>query len=106
MTHFPQSCPRGRIPVLTIGVVLFGLLCGLALIWPLARLPIHYPIDVNEAWNALNAERAMDMDTLYPSASGSFFNNYPPLSFYVVGLAGRLVGDNIIAGRVISLLSI
>jgi hypothetical protein len=105
VTHFPQS-RSPRIQVLTIGIVLFGLLCGLALIWPLARLPIHYPIDVNEAWNALNAERAMDLDALYPSAKGAFFNNYPPLSFYLVGLAGRLLGDNIIAGRVISLLSI
>jgi hypothetical protein len=32
-------------------------------------------------------------------------NNYPPLSFYLVGALGRLVGDNIFAGRIVSLLS-
>jgi hypothetical protein len=32
-------------------------------------------------------------------------NNYPPLSFFVVGIAERLVGDAILAGRIVSLLS-
>ena len=90
---------------MTIGVVLFGLLCSLALVWPLARLPIHYPIDVNEAWNALNAERAMDMDALYPSAKGAFFNNYPPLSFFVVAGVAHLTGDALVAGRIVSLVA-
>jgi len=32
-------------------------------------------------------------------------DNYPPLSFYLVGALGRVLGDYIFAGRIISLLS-
>ena len=46
-----------------------------------------------------------DLAYLYPDAHGYVVNNYPPLSFYLVGVAGRIVGDNIIAGRIISLVA-
>jgi hypothetical protein len=92
--------------ILGAGTLIVGVLAVLALVWPLARLPIHYPIEGNETWNALLAGRAMGEGELYPSIHGTVLNNYPPLSFYVVGLAGRLVGDNIVAGRLISLLSV
>jgi hypothetical protein len=39
----------------------------------------------------------------YPDAHGYIVNNYPPLSFYVVGAVGHLIGDNIVAGRIVSL---
>jgi hypothetical protein len=42
---------------------------------------------------------------LYPPAASYFVDNYPPLSFYVVGLLGRVTGDMIVAGRIGSLLS-
>ena len=42
---------------------------------------------------------------LYPPADSLLSNNYPPLSFYVVGIAGRVVGDNVIAGRMVALAS-
>jgi uncharacterized membrane protein len=32
--------------------------------------------------------------------------NYPPLSFYIVGFAGILTGDYIVAGRLISLVGL
>lgn len=92
--------------ILSAGTLIIGVLAVLALVWPLARLPIHYPIDVDEAWNALLAGRAMGEGGLYPSIHGTVLNNYPPLSFYIVGLAGLLIGDNIVAGRAISLLSV
>jgi hypothetical protein len=41
----------------------------------------------------------------YPPASSFLTNNYPPLSFYVVGELGRVLGDMIVAGRIVSLLS-
>jgi hypothetical protein len=102
----PPVSPQPTSRTLAIGIVVIGLLTACALAWPLARLFVHYPIDINEGWNALLADRAMGRDVLYPSMQGTFFNNYPPLSFYVVGLAGRLTGDNIIAGRLISLAAI
>jgi hypothetical protein len=92
--------------VLNVAIVIIGVLAAIAMAWPLARLGIHYPIDGNESWNALLADRAMGNGELYPSIQGTFFNNYPPLSFYIVGLAGQLIGDNIVAGRLISLTSI
>jgi 4-amino-4-deoxy-L-arabinose transferase-like glycosyltransferase len=43
---------------------------------------------------------------LYPPSDKLITNNYPPLSFYLVGAVGRLLGDNIIAGRFVSLLAV
>ncbi len=91
---------------MTIGIVVLALLTCLTLIYPVLRLPILAPLDANEGWNALQAMRAMGEAPLYPAADSFFFNNYPPLSFYIVGLVGTVFGDDIIAGRVISLLSV
>jgi len=40
-----------------------------------------------------------------PAANSLITNNYPPLSFYVVGVVGLMSGDNIFAGRLIALIS-
>ncbi|HSZ74807.1 MAG TPA: 6-pyruvoyl-tetrahydropterin synthase-related protein [Rhizomicrobium sp.] len=63
------------------------------------------PFDPNEGWNAYHAAAAMTGKPLYPDAGSFIVNNYPPLSFYIVGALGRILGDNIIAGRIISLLA-
>jgi hypothetical protein len=77
------------------------------LIMPAATLRRHVPLDPNEGWNAFFAEIAMRGGELYPGPAGSpIIDNYPPLSFYIVGVVGRLVGDNIFAGRAVSLASI
>jgi hypothetical protein len=81
-------------------------LCGTALLaLPVARLPMRVPINYNEGWNAYQADRAMSGKPLYPPADSLLSNNYPPLSFYVVGIAGRVVGDNVVAGRLVALVS-
>jgi hypothetical protein len=75
-----------------------------ALLWRVwAGLPLRFTYDPNEGWNAYHAASAMAGGPLYPA--GYFVNNYPPLSFYVVGPLGRIFGDAVIAGRVLSLLS-
>lgn len=81
-------------------VLLFGLLAGPALIM-FRRIPLNY----NEGWNAYFAVRAMGgAGPLYPPASSLVFDNYPPLSFYLVGGFGRfVVGDMIVAGRMVAL---
>ena len=56
----------------------------------------------NEGWNAYHAVAAMTGGVLYPPPGSFVFNNYPPLSFYIVGLAGQVVGDPIAAGRILS----
>jgi len=62
------------------------------------RIPQGY----NEGWNAYWAQVAWQGGALYPAPSDAISNNYPPLSFYIVGAFGRLIGDNIFAGRLVA----
>jgi hypothetical protein len=64
---------------------------------------LHVPLDPNEGWNAYHALAAMAGTLLYPQPPDLMANNYPPLSFYLVGALTRLTGDAIIAGRLVSL---
>lgn len=73
--------------------------------WPAYRAFLNIEIENNEGWNAYFADAAMGRMPLYPSADQLITNNYPPLSFYIVGLLGRFVGDPVLAGRLLSLLS-
>jgi Dolichyl-phosphate-mannose-protein mannosyltransferase len=88
-------------------VLLAGMMIGiLALIAaPVHRLFLHVPGDSNEGWNAYHAVLALSRGVLYPPMDSLITTNYPPLSFYIVGAIGRLMGDDIIAGRLISLVS-
>src|SRR5947209_10161883 len=85
------------------------LIMTLALLPLLARnilaIPVLAPLDPNEGWNAAHALAAMAGGTLYPSPQSLMVNNYPPLSFYIVGALARLTGDAVIAGRILSLIS-
>ena len=74
--------------------------------WPVYRAFLNVEIQPNEGWNAYFADAAMGKMPLYPSADKLITNNYPPLSFYIVGLIGRLVGDPVLAGRLLSLLAV
>src|SRR5919202_4350868 len=67
-------------------------------------IPLHVPLDRNEGWNAYQAVAAL-RGNLYPRSPHFFFNNYPPLSFYLVGALERLTGDAIIVGRTIAMAS-
>jgi hypothetical protein len=88
-----------------IGLALIGAAIASGLIEPLLTVTRYIPRDPNEGWNALFSEVAMRGGDLYPAPGGTIFNNYPPLSFYIVGVIGRLMGDNIFAGRTVALLS-
>lgn len=84
-------------------------LLAFLLLGPVLAIPLHVPLNYNEGWNAYFDMRAVMPGTgpLYPPAGSFVFNNYPPLSFYLVGAFGRfVVGDMIVAGRVVSLLSL
>jgi hypothetical protein len=91
---------------------LIGAAAVLILVLALGRvltIPARIPLSYNEGWNGYLAVRAVFAagGPLYPPPGGLITNNYPPLSFYVVGLLGRFVfGDMIIAGRVVALLSL
>jgi hypothetical protein len=74
--------------------------------WTVYRAFLNVEIQPNEGWNAYFADAAMGKMPLYPSADQLITNNYPPLSFYIVGLVGRFVGDPVLAGRLLSLLAV
>ncbi len=91
------------VPKLVVAV--FAVVVALGVWRVLATLGAHVSFDPNEGWNAYHAAAAISGHALYPPPQGYFINNYPPLSFYAVGALGRATFDNIIAGRIISLLS-
>jgi hypothetical protein len=66
-------------------------------------LPI--PNGYNEGWNAYHALAVSSSKPLYPDPSDLITNNYPPLSFYIIAPVGHVLGDNILAGRIVALLS-
>ena len=63
----------------------------LFLVWPVWRA--FFPLEIwgNEGWNAYHADQAMRGTGLYPPPDGLIANNYPPLSYYLIGWLGRLV---------------
>jgi len=87
------------------GLALIGAVIVAGLVRPLLTLGRFVPLDPNEGWNAFFEQVAMRGGELYPAPGSLIINNYPPLSFYIVGLAGRLTGDNIFAGRFVALAS-
>jgi hypothetical protein len=84
-------------------IVLMALLALYFLVWPAWRVPFPIEIAPNEGWNAYHADAAMGADALYPPTDTLIVNNYPPLSFYALGWLGKILGDPLYVGRVLSL---
>jgi hypothetical protein len=83
-----------------------ALLAALFLVWPVWRA--FFPMEIwgNEGWNAYHADAAMrGAAQVYPPSDGLIANNYPPLSYYVMGWLGLLFGDPLYVGRAVSILS-
>ncbi len=85
---------------------LLALLAAYFMVWPLWRAGFPIEIAQNEGWNAYHADAAMGAALLYPPTDTLIVNNYPPLSFYVVGGLARIFGDALYVGRVMSLLAV
>jgi len=86
-------------------IFLLGLFCFLKFLRILLTLHLAIPFDPNEGWNANFAAAVATGGSLYPDPNAYMINNYPPLSFYLVGTSGTLFGDNILAGRIVSILA-
>jgi hypothetical protein len=86
-------------------IALLALLAIYFLVWPVWRVPFPLEIAQNEGWNAYHADAAVGGGALYPSPDTLIVNNYPPLSFYALGWLGRIFGDALYVGRVLSLLA-
>jgi len=108
-TRKPWRSPAfGEAPVQFPALIVFSLvLIVLGAIGPLSLLFEHVSPDYSEGWNAYWAAAAMrSPSALYSPSHVLIANNYPPLSFYVNGLAGRLTGDDLVAGRIVALASL
>jgi len=90
---------RAQIALLAVLAVYF-------MVWPVWRLGFPIEIAQNEGWNAYHADAAMGAAPLYPATDTLIVNNYPPLSFYVVGGLAQVFGDALYVGRVLSLLAV
>lgn len=103
---------KARVPPLAepawfvVGLALIALTALVGLIEPLALLFRVVSRTYNEGWNAFWADTAFHDGSLYVPVDSPITNNYPPLSFHLVGLIGSVLGDNVIAGRLVSLASL
>jgi hypothetical protein len=100
-----MTMPTPRFALYAV-LTLIGLLCAVGLWRVVTVLGLVLPFDPNEGWNAYHTAAVMSGHMLYPGHDAYLVNNYPPLSFYVVGVASLFVGDNIVAGRLVSLLAV
>ncbi len=84
------------LPVLLLSMLPF-------LLYLLIRVftPLH--IDYNEGWNSGFSSLLAKGEPLFYPLHSTLLNNYPPLSFYLVKDLSTLVGDHIIAGRILAL---
>jgi hypothetical protein len=87
-------------------IAFLAVLAAYFMVWPIWRAGFPIEIAQNEGWNAYHADAAMGAAALYPSADTLIVNNYPPLSFYVVGGLAQVFGDALYVGRVLSLLAV
>lgn len=92
------------LPFLILAVTV--VVCVLLLYPSLSAIPFHVFKNYNEGWNAYQASYAMSGMELYRPVGDLVSNNYPPLSFYIVGLLSLLFGDPIIVGRVVSVVAL
>jgi hypothetical protein len=86
-------------------LVALGLASILHLTAPIVGLPLQIPKDYNEGWNAFHALEVANSKPLYPGPSELYTNNYPPFSFYIMAILGYMLGDYIVAGRIMALVS-
>jgi hypothetical protein len=100
------SAPAAHHARLTLVLIWsIAALAALFLIWPVWRVFLPLEVWGNEGWNAYHADAAMRGTGLYPPPDGLVANNYPPLSYFLIGWLGRLFGDPLYVGRALSLLA-
>jgi hypothetical protein len=75
---------------------------GAVLVAMVCRIGVKYSFNLNEGWNAYWAAAAWDGADLYPPPGSLKLNTYLPLWSYATGWLGSLVGDNILAGRIVA----
>jgi hypothetical protein len=84
----------------------FALLALYFLIWPIWRAQFPLEIWPTEGFNAYLQDAAAAGLKLYPAPDSLVGNNYPPLSFFAIGWLGRIFGDPLYVGRVLSIVGL
>jgi hypothetical protein len=89
-----------------IYLVGFSVVAAYFLVWPIWRA--HFLIEIwpTESWNAYHQDAAAAGLQLYPPVDSLVGNNYPPLSFFVIGKLGLLFGDTLFLGRWLSIMGL
>src|SRR5438046_2225132 len=78
----------------------------LALVWwPISRIPVHYAIDYNEGLSSYRVQGAVSGPPLYGTRPTFVYNDYPSLSFHLIGWLARTADDVNLTGRWASLLA-
>ncbi len=85
----------------TLLVALLVLFTGIALFHAGAGAFFRIPQNFNEGWNAYLARGAYDGKLYFPY-DALVTNNYPPLSYYLIGGIAQIGGDPIYIGRFLS----
>src|SRR5436190_1364918 len=89
--------------------IVFAVLVVLAvlLLWaPLARIPRRFDINYNEGWNSYIQQTVVNGGRIYGNPPVLTYTNYPPFSFHVVGLLGKVTGNVTITARCLSAISV
>jgi hypothetical protein len=99
----PFEALRSCVLAAVLGVL--GISTTIVLAMLLYRSSLRVPLNYNEGWNAYWAQRAAMGQAIYPPPGAMVFNNYPPLSFLLIGGLSRLGIDVWILGRIVAWLS-
>lgn len=102
LTRFGITVSRANWLDIMLAVLAVASVVGVIRVALTLDLPILYG---TEGWVAYHAVEAASGLNPYPPPDGLYYNNYPPIGFYIVGWLGKLTGDTMIAGRTVSLFS-
>ena len=98
--------PRSLLGLGAMSAFAMLLLAGaMLLVLPnVIAVPFVFERNYNEGWNVYNTQRFFSGAVVYDDNLWRV-NNYPPVSFLVVGALDRAVGDLLLSGRLVALLS-
>lgn len=104
---------ESRLPAAVLPRVFWPVALSLAafvavamLLAPLSRMVASGSVNYNEGWNAYHQQSASQGKPLYGDAPKLSTNNYPPISFHLIGRMSHLTGDVNQTGRWIAFVSL
>jgi hypothetical protein len=89
-----------------VHVALLAVIAAYFLIFPVYRGFFPLEIAPNESWDVYLQDMAFGGGPLYPPRDALIVNNYPPLSFYLIGWIATWAGDALYIGRALSVAAI